>query len=261
MQYWAAYLTEIGVRLVICDEAHRVKNRDAACTKAMLAIGKRPVRIMATGTPLVNNPENIWSLVDAIDSNILGSERSFNNYFTDSKQVPIYRHGRPMMIYGRRITRKVVTGFKHLDVLHKTLASSVMIRRTKAQVLPQLPEKTRTVIPVDIGLAELNKQTIEDIKQAGGAVEASSCYAKLYSAVGEAKMPASIWIEDFMQSTDQPLVVAGYTAAMTAVQRFKDDSVLIIEVSPIRNNPSKVLRSETKESLSGTSKQRAQWLT
>ena len=231
LQYWDAYLTEIGVKLVICDEAHRVKNRDAACTKAMLAIGKRPVRIMATGTPLVNSPENVWSLVDAIDSNILGSERSFNKYFTDSKQVPIYRHGRPMMIYGRRITRKVVTGFKHLDILHKTLASSVMIRRTKAQVLPQLPEKTRTVIPVDVGLAELNKQTIGDIKQAGGAVNASSCYAKLYSAVGEAKIPASIaWIEDYLQNTDQPLVVMGWhREVMIALhERFKDDSVLII---------------------------------
>ena len=231
LQYWDAHLTEIGVKLVICDEAHRVKNRDAACTKAMLAIGKRPVRIMATGTPLVNNPKNVWSLVDAIDSNILGSERSFNNYFTDYKQVPVYRNGKPMMIYGRRITRKVVTGFKHLDILHKTLASSVMIRRTKAQVLPQLPEKTRTVIPVDVGLAELNKQTIEDIKQAGGAAKASSCYAKLYSAVGEAKIPASIaWIEDYMQSTDQPLVVMGWhREVMIALhERFKDDSVLII---------------------------------
>jgi SWI/SNF-related matrix-associated actin-dependent regulator 1 of chromatin subfamily A len=82
-----------------------------------------------------------------------------------------------------------------------------------------------------VGLAELNKQTIGDIKQAGGAVNASSCYAKLYSAVGEAKIPASIaWIEDYLQNTDQPLVVMGWhREVMIALhERFKDDSVLII---------------------------------
>jgi SWI/SNF-related matrix-associated actin-dependent regulator 1 of chromatin subfamily A len=222
-----------STKLVICDEAHRIKNREAKCTKAVLAIGTNPVRLFATGTPIVNDPENVWALVDAIYPDyILGKQVFFNSFFMDVEYKPIFKkNGAPLMKYGRMVMRKVVKGTRNLDILHKTLTTSVMIRRTKEQVLKDLPDKRRSVIPVDVNLKELNAQVTLEMQKSKSGAQRSAVFAKLYSATGKAKLPSVIaWIEDYLESTDKPLVVMGWHRDVTVPlhQKFKKESVLVI---------------------------------
>ena len=231
IQYWAQYLTDLGTKLVICDEAHRIKNRSAASTQAVLKLGDNPVRIMATGTPLVNNPENVWALVNAINPNILPGYTYFTSYFCVVNRVPIYYKGKPLIKFGKKMMRTVFTGSKNLAILNTTLASSVMIRRTKEQVLPQLPAKTKTILPIDVGLDKENKEAIDLILEADNVKVANDAYAKLYKELGTAKVePAIQWISDFLSSSNEKLVVAGWHRDVTTAiyEKFKDDAVLII---------------------------------
>lgn len=229
---WVSYFNNLGVKLVICDEAQKIKNRKAISTQAVLSIGENPVRIMATGTPLINNPENVWALVDAIDKRLLGGWTNFINYFCVVTKRPLFKNGKQVRINGHPIMINQIGSAKNMEVLNKVLASSVMIRRTKAEVLPQLPKKIKTVLPVTVNIdAKLQKDTTNLVLAAENEREVKEAYGKMYQELGTAKIDAAIeWIEDFLESSTEPLVVMGWHRDVTTAiyEKFKKVSVLVI---------------------------------
>lgn len=106
---------------VILDEATRIKNWRAKTTKAFKKF-KAPVKFMLTGTPVENHPEELFTLTQFLDTNMLGSWDSFNDKY-------IYRN-----------EHKWVIGYKNLKDLHDQIVP-IMLRRRKKEVLPELPEK------------------------------------------------------------------------------------------------------------------------
>jgi SNF2 family DNA or RNA helicase len=63
-------LNRIGWRTVICDEAHRIKDPNAKQTRAVWALGQQTTvtrRYALTGTPLANNPSDLWSIMHFVD--------------------------------------------------------------------------------------------------------------------------------------------------------------------------------------------------
>ena len=69
--------------VVICDEAHRIKSRTSVRTKLVhsLPAGRR---FALTGTPVLNKPNDLWSLLNWLDWRYSGkSYHSFTNYFCD----------------------------------------------------------------------------------------------------------------------------------------------------------------------------------
>lgn len=52
----------LGIDCVICDESHRIKSPGSKCSKFLTKIGKRvPYRYLVTGTPLAENPIDIYA--------------------------------------------------------------------------------------------------------------------------------------------------------------------------------------------------------
>ncbi|OFZ85700.1 MAG: helicase SNF2 [Betaproteobacteria bacterium RBG_16_64_18] len=107
--------------LVIVDEAQRIKNWNTIAARALKRIAS-PYAVVLTGTPLENRLEELVSIVQFVDQHRLG---------------PTWRllHEHQM----RDETGRVV-GYRNLDRLGATLAP-VMLRRRKAEVLDQLPER------------------------------------------------------------------------------------------------------------------------
>ena len=141
--------------LLIIDESHALKNPKAARTRHCLGgrfkhngewVKVAPIPadriLMLTGTPILNRTAELWSTLSALDPERWRSWKYYVTRYCAAFQEEIYTKGK-----GRR--KKLVwntSGASHLEELAEILHSTVMIRKTKAQVLPELPEKRRQII-------------------------------------------------------------------------------------------------------------------
>lgn len=141
--------------MLVCDEAHMLKNSKAQRTKAVMEIKEVCERVMLlTGTPIMNRPEELISLLK-----IIGKLQShFGGY---SKFIWRYCSPSNKVIRGKKVV--VLDGASNLDELHRTLRNGCMIRRLKQDVLTELPAKTRSVIPVKIDNRKEYDKAEEDI--------------------------------------------------------------------------------------------------
>jgi len=75
-------LQKIKWGMVMPDEAHRLKNPKTQWTRNLKRLKAMNKHIM-TGTGFVNNPAEIWSLLNFLDKNEFSSYWAFVNYFCD----------------------------------------------------------------------------------------------------------------------------------------------------------------------------------
>lgn len=122
---------------IIIDESHRVKDPSAQQTifTKGLSVGKDWC-ILLSGTPVVNRPEDLIAQLSIMNrlSEFGGRAKFVADYCTDPKD----KKAEPAV---------------PLSVLSKQLYDTCMIRREKAKVLPQLPDKTRVDLYVEINNA------------------------------------------------------------------------------------------------------------
>lgn len=117
--------------LAFFDEAQHLKNPATATSKAARRV-PADNRIALTGTPMENHLGELWSLFDLVLPGYLADQKSFRAHY----RKPIEEQG-DQDRYGA-LSRRV---------------RPFMLRRTKDQVTPELPEKTEIVRHV-----ELNRQ-------------------------------------------------------------------------------------------------------
>ncbi|OQR88621.1 DNA repair and recombination protein RAD54 [Thraustotheca clavata] len=66
--------------LLICDEAHRLKNANSQINQALAALPCKR-RVLLSGTPMQNDLEEFYAMVDFTNPNILGDPREFRRRF------------------------------------------------------------------------------------------------------------------------------------------------------------------------------------
>ncbi|KAJ2559999.1 DNA repair protein rhp26, partial [Coemansia sp. RSA 1836] len=119
----------------VLDEGHMIRNPDAEATLACKGLDTRH-RILVTGTPIQNNLTELWSLFDFIFPGRLGTLPVFNNQFV----VPITTGG-----YASANTLQVRAGYRCACIL-RDLIDPYLLRRLKADVAQDLPQKTEHVL-------------------------------------------------------------------------------------------------------------------
>lgn len=120
---------------IIADEAHRAKNRKAQQTRALKSL-RGTYRTALTGTPVMNQPQDLWSILNWLHPFQWRSYWKFYERYVD------YEIQYPQQF------RKVV-GPKNEGEL-KTLMAPFFARRRKMDVLKDLPPKYYTTIWVDL---------------------------------------------------------------------------------------------------------------
>lgn len=122
---------------IIIDESHRVKDPSAQQTifTKGISVGKEWI-ILLSGTPVVNRPEDLIAQLSIMNrlSEFGGRAQFMADYCTDPRD-------------------KMAEPAVPLSVLSRQLYETCMIRREKAKVLPQLPDKTRVDLYVEISNA------------------------------------------------------------------------------------------------------------
>lgn len=133
---------------VVADEVHRAKNRKAQQTQALKKL-RTSYRTGLSGTPADNNPQDLWSVLNWLYPKVWTSYWSFERYF-----VKVQRHttgtctAADCYDYHKHGFTKVV-GVANVEELHDNMKDYYM-RRTKQEVIKDLPEKYYTQIEVDL---------------------------------------------------------------------------------------------------------------
>lgn len=108
--------------LIILDEAQRIKNFETKTAEAVKSLPRQHA-IILTGTPLENKLEDVYSLVQFLDPNLLSPLWQFaaEHFFLNPKK------------------KGDILGYTNLNKLHDKL-QPLVIRRRKEDVLDELPE-------------------------------------------------------------------------------------------------------------------------
>ena len=110
-------------RFIIADEAQYLKNSNTQNAKCIKEI-KSDTRYALTGTPIENSLSELWSIFDFIMPGYLFTYRKFKNFY----ETPIVKEN------DQEAMKKL-----------KMLIEPFILRRTKKEVLEELPEKTVTL--------------------------------------------------------------------------------------------------------------------
>ena len=71
---FSKYLLKLPIDCIICDESHRIKTPSSKCSKFLSKLGKNsPNRYLVTGTPLAENPTDIYAQYRFLDPAIFGT--------------------------------------------------------------------------------------------------------------------------------------------------------------------------------------------
>ncbi len=108
--------------LIILDEAQRIKNFETKTAEAVKSLPRQHAMIL-TGTPLENKLEDVYSLVQFLDPDLLS---------------PLWQFAAEHFLLNRK-KKGDIQGYVNLDKLHEKL-KPLVIRRRKEEVLKELPE-------------------------------------------------------------------------------------------------------------------------
>jgi len=140
---------QIRFASLVLDEAQAIKNSATQRAQAVRQL-QAEFRMAATGTPLENHLGELWSLFRVLNPGLLGSEEHFRRRFL----LPLERDPRGPQ---RETLRRLIGPF--------------LLRRTKAEVLSELPPRTEIVLSVEPSdgearlLAALRRQALQSMQQ------------------------------------------------------------------------------------------------
>lgn len=166
---------------LVLDEAQFIKNAATKTSQAIRAI-QADWRLGLSGTPLENHLGELWSLFRTLSPGLLGSWERFRTRFAD----PIQRHKD--------------------DERRQSLAHLVrpfILRRTKATVLTELPERTEITLYAEMSSEE--RKRYEDARLA--AITELSGERSSEQAPGDQRMRTLAWLTKLRQLACHPRLV------------------------------------------------------
>lgn len=135
-------LTSTGFKMVICDEAHRIKSEVSSAFKAINYLVKNsasPKVLCMSGTPLLSRPSEVWTGMHLVNPAKFPENRRY---------AFLHRYCGPSSFFanGRQIT--TYNGATNTQELHALLRNNGMLVYKKEDILADLPPVVRRVVPI-----------------------------------------------------------------------------------------------------------------
>lgn len=146
LKIYSKVLLDVDWGYVILDEGHKIRNPNADISLTCKKLRSKH-RLILSGTPIQNNLNELWSIFDFVYPGKLGTLPVFQQQFA----VPISMGG-----YANATNLQVQTGYKCAVVL-RNLISPYFLRRVKADVAKDLPEKSELVLFCKLTKYQRNK--------------------------------------------------------------------------------------------------------
>jgi SNF2 family DNA or RNA helicase len=145
-----ALMGKLPIDFIILDEITAIKSFDAKRSRRAKILGKRSqFRIGLSGQPVENRPEELFSIMEFIDPEVLGPFPKFDQVFITRDYW-----GKPK-------------SYKNLGLIAKRM-NGVMYRKSREDIAEWLPEMIETEVPVHLDRLSwrLHELVRADLKQA-----------------------------------------------------------------------------------------------
>lgn len=236
LPHWQPLLAQAGIEVMIADEAHYLKSGNRTKRgKAVFGHGRQSARIpglgetierviLLTGTPLLNRPKELFPLLNLI------APDAWPNFFRFAMRYCDAYRGR----FGWDFS-----GASNLDELHEVTRPYIM-RRTKDQVLRELPAKRRATVEIELTrkgrraydekLAQA-RERISAAREAGepiGAEHLTMIEHTKQAAVAGKMDQAKKWITDFLETGEKLIVFVTHKfVAAELMEEFGETAVKV----------------------------------
>lgn len=139
------YLKDYHFNYVVLDESQAIKNPDSLRYKTVCLLQSRN-KIVLTGTPVENNTYDLYGQLSFACPGLLGSRQHFKELYADP--IDQFKDSKRAIELQRKI-------------------NPFVLRRTKEQVAPELPDKTEMVIYCEMGEEQrkIYRSTEEEIRR------------------------------------------------------------------------------------------------
>lgn len=124
--------SQVAWSTLVLDEAHAIKNASTRRARSVKSLNAE-FRVATTGTPIQNNLMDLHSLFGFLNPGMLGSAAAYKSKFV----IPIERDGD-----------------KDVNAVLRRVISPFILRRTKTEVLDDLPERTEITLNVELSEEE-----------------------------------------------------------------------------------------------------------
>ena len=129
---WEEITKYVPMDFVIADEATAIKSFTAKRSRKVKLLGKRSkYRVALSGQPVENRPEELFSIMEFVDPDVLGKFDVFDRTFI------IRDH------FGR------AKSYRNLNVLHERLQPA-MVRKSREDIKEWMPDKVESEYPVHL---------------------------------------------------------------------------------------------------------------
>lgn len=210
-------------RYIVADEAQYIKNNNTQNSKAIKRINAK-TKYALTGTPMENSLAELWSIFDYIMPGYLFTYKKFKKNY----EIPIARE------HDEEILKKL-----------KMIIEPFILRRTKKEVLKELPDKTTIVLNNEMleeqekiylsYLAQARDELHEEIEDKGfeqsrikilallTRLRQICCHPSLFISnykEGSGKLNQCIeLVNDGIQSGHKILLFSGYTSMFEIIEQ------------------------------------------
>ncbi|KAG7668690.1 hypothetical protein KSW81_005448 [Nannochloris sp. 'desiccata'] len=127
--------SKIPWHVVVFDEAHNLKNPKAGQTEAAARLPTR-LRFALTGTPMANDYEELFNLINLVVPGGLGTPQQFKETFSTK-----VKHG-----MRKDATQEQIAEGNSAQIELQELLRPLMLRRTKSIIAHQMPRKRDNIV-------------------------------------------------------------------------------------------------------------------
>lgn len=211
----SAELLKLKFDTVIADEAHRLKDRKALQSKEATKLARRAERVcFATGTPVINEAEELWSYLHMLDPKGYPSFWKWARTHFDIL-TPTYGYGlQPVTEVGDMLPG-------HAELIREE-CRGLVLARTPEDIWPGKLKPTETVVEVELTAEERKAYTAltKGWMQLGDEVVVAS---NAVARITRARQLSSDW-----RNLSSDLPAGSKTQAAIELARYLDRPVLIL---------------------------------
>ncbi len=196
--------SDVNIKTIIVDECQAIKNHLSERAKAVQRLARTVEHVIGlSGTPIKNNAGEYFTILNLLDPRRFPTYQGYLDEFCDS-----YWSG-----YGNK-----VGGLRRPERFHE-ITADIILRRTKAEVLPELPSLSRLFQHVELdrklnkayakALDELDElYYAEDTNEMERSSNMLAVMSKLRKITGISKVEQAVdFTTEFLMSCERKIVI------------------------------------------------------